>query len=234
MNEFSLETLGVTQLELILIITISLLASIIHEYMLTIKRFHDTRKLEIFRNILMTVTIDTIVCIAIDPLIHMVSPRLMLIPPLILGLIGPQLIYYLSGVSSTSKLIEYVLSFFGIKRSSKEIDLDEVEKQVEERNKKEQEEAKRLDKEKQDQHNANLLLKRIDGLELAYINERIDKSQFVIEYKNIEIDIAAFKESVSGEDVPMHTAMKLAEIIRNKQFLDKIFNQIIDSVSGPT
>ena len=61
MNEFSLETLGITQLELILIITISLLASIIHEYMLTIKRFHDTRKLEIFRNILMTVTIDTIV-----------------------------------------------------------------------------------------------------------------------------------------------------------------------------
>ena len=93
MNEFSLETLGVTQLELVLIITISLSASIIHEYMITIKRFHVTRKLEIFHNIMMTVVIDTIVCIAIDPLVHMISPRLMLIPPLILGLIGPQIIY---------------------------------------------------------------------------------------------------------------------------------------------
>ena len=52
-----------------------------------------------------------------------------------------------------------------------------------------------------------------------------------MEYKNIEIDVSAFKDSVSGKDVPMHTAMKLAEIIRNKQFLDKLFNQIIDHVS---
>jgi hypothetical protein len=234
MNELTLETLGISQLELILIITIALLASLIHEYMITIKRFHIKNPIEILHNVLMTVIIDTIVCIAIDPLVHMISPRLMLIPPLILGLLGPQLIYYFSGVNSTSKLIEYILSFFGIKRSSKEIDLDEIEKQVEERNKKEHEEAERLEKEKQDQHNADLLLRRIDGLELAYVNERIDKGQFVMEYKSIDIEVSAFKESVSGEDVPIHTAMKLAEILRNKQFLDKIFDQIINHVSSPT
>jgi hypothetical protein len=77
-------------------------------------------------------------------------------------------------------------------------------------------------------------LKRIDKLVLAYVNEKIDKSQFIIEYKSIDIATSSFKESVSGEDVPIHTAMKLAEIIRNKEFLDKTFNQIISQTSSPT
>ncbi len=234
MSDFTLETLGVTTLELVLIIVISFIASIMHEYMISIKRFHIDDKIEIINNILMTVLIDTIICIAIDPLVAMVSQRLILIPPLILGLIGPQLLYYFSGISSTAKLIKYILSTLGIKKFDKEVDIDELEKQVEEKKKKEQEEAERLEKERKDQIDSDLLLKRIDKLVLAYVNEKIDKSQFIIEYKSIDIATSSFKESVSGEDVPIHTAMKLAEIIRNKEFLDKTFNQIISQTSSPT
>jgi hypothetical protein len=205
-----------------------------HEYMISIKRFHIDDKIEIINNILMTVLIDTIICIAIDPFVAMVSQRLILIPPLILGLIGPQLLYYFSGISSTAKLIRYILSTLGIKKFDKEVDIDELEHQVEEKKKKEQEEAERLEKERKDQIDSDLLLKRIDKLVLAYVNEKIDKSQFIIEYKSIDIATSSFKESVSGEDVPIHTAMKLAEIIRNKEFLDKTFNQIISQTSSPT
>ena len=234
MGDFTLETLGVSTLELVLIIVISFIASIMHEYMISIKRFHIDDKIEIINNILMTVLIDTIICIAIDPLVAMVSHRLILIPPLILGLIGPQLLYYFSGISSTAKLIRYILSTLGIKKFDKEVDIDELEHQVEEKKKKEQEEAERLEKERKDQIDSDLLLKRIDKLILAYVNEKIDKSQFVIEYRSIDIATSSFKESVSGEDVPIHTAMKLAEIIRNKEFLDKTFNQIISQTSSPT
>jgi hypothetical protein len=234
MSDFTLETLGVTTLELVLIIVISFIASIMHEYMISIKRFHIDDKIEIINNILMTVLIDTIICIAIDPFVAMVSQRLILIPPLILGLIGPQLLYYFSGISSTAKLIRYILSTLGIKKFDKEVDIDELEHQVEEKKKKEQEEAERLEKERKDQIDSDLLLKRIDKLVLAYVNEKIDKSQFIIEYKSIDIATSSFKESVSGEDVPIHTAMKLAEIIRNKEFLDKTFNQIISQTSSPT
>jgi hypothetical protein len=234
MSDFTLETLGVTTLELVLIIVISFIASIMHEYMISIKRFHIDDKIEIINNIIMTVLIDTIICIAIDPFVAMVSQRLILIPPLILGLIGPQLLYYFSGISSTAKLIRYILSTLGIKKFDKEVDIDELEHQVEEKKKKEQEEAERLEKERKDQIDSDLLLKRIDKLVLAYVNEKIDKSQFIIEYKSIDIATSSFKESVSGEDVPIHTAMKLAEIIRNKEFLDKTFNQIISQTSSPT
>jgi hypothetical protein len=234
MGDFTLETLGVSTLELILIIVISFIASIMHEYMISIKRFHIEDKIEIINNIIMTVLIDTIICIAIDPLVAMVSQRLILIPPLILGLIGPQLLYYFSGISSTAKLIRYILSTLGIKKFDKEVDIDELEHQVEEKKKKEQEEAERLEKERKDQIDSDLLLKRIVKLILAYVNEKIDKSQFVIEYRSIDIATSSFKESVSGEDVPIHTAMKLAEIIRNKEFLDKTFNQIISQTSSPT
>jgi len=234
MGDFTLETLGVSTLELILIIVISFIASIMHEYMISIKRFHIEDKIEIINNIIMTVLIDTIICIAIDPLVAMVSHRLILIPPLILGLIGPQLLYYFSGISSTAKLIRYILSTLGIKKFDKEVDIDELEHQVEEKKKKEQEEAERLEKERKDQVDSDLLLKRIDKLILAYVNEKIDKSQFVIEYRSIDIATSSFKESVSGKDVPIHTAMKLAEIIRNKEFLDKTFNQIISQTSSPT
>ena len=234
MGDFTLETLGVSTLELVLIIVISFIASIMHEYMISIKRFHIDDKIEIINNIIMTVLIDTIICIAIDPLVAMVSHRLILIPPLILGLIGPQLLYYFSGISSTAKLIRYILSTLGIKKFDKEVDIDELEHQVEEKKKKEQEEAERLEKERKDQIDSDLLLKRIDKLVLAYVNEKIDKSQFVIEYRSIDIATSSFKESVSGKDVPIHTAMKLAEIIRNKEFLDKTFNQIISQTSSPT
>ena len=234
MGDFTLETLGVSTLELVLIIVISFIASIMHEYMISIKRFHIEDKIEIINNIIMTVLIDTIICIAIDPLVAMVSHRLILIPPLILGLIGPQLLYYFSGISSTAKLIRYILSTLGIKKFDKEVDIDELEHQVEEKKKKEQEEAERLEKERKDQIDSDLLLKRIDKLILAYVNEKITKSQFVIEYRSIDIATSSFKESVAGEDVPIHTAMKLAEIIRNKEFLDKTFNQIISQTSSPT
>ena len=69
---------------------------------------------------------------------------------------------------------------------------------------------------------------------LAYVNEKVSKSQFVIEYKTLDTEITIFKQSVSGEDVPIHTAIKLAEIIRNKEFLDKTFEQILSQVSTPT
>jgi hypothetical protein len=232
--DLTLETLGITSIELILIVLISTIAALMHEYMITIKRFHVDNKLDIVRNVIMTVLVDTIICIAIDPLVAMISHRLILIPPLILGLIGPQLLYYFSGISSTAKLIKYILSTLGIKKYDEEVDIDYLEQQVEEKKKKEEKEAERLEKERKDQLDADLLLKRIDSLILAYVNEKITKSQFVIEYRSIDTSVSCFKQNVTGKDVPMHTAMKLAEIIRNKEFLDKTFNQIISQVSSPT
>jgi hypothetical protein len=143
-------------------------------------------------------------------------------------------LYDFSGISSTAKLIKYILSTLGIKKYDEEVDIDYLEQQVEEKKKKEEKEAERLEKERKDQLDADLLLKRIDSLILAYVNEKITKSQFVIEYRSIDTSVTCFKQNVTGKDVPMHTAMKLAEIIRNKEFLDKTFNQIISQVSSPT
>ena len=234
MDGLTLETLGVTDVELELIIFVAFVASLMHEYMFTIKRFQSVSRLEVLNNILITVLLTTIICIAIDPLVVSISHRLILIPPLIIGLIGPQLVYYFSGIGSTFKLIKYILSSLGIKKFDEEIDIDQLEKQVEEKKKKEEEEAEKINKEKKDQLDADLLLKRIDGLILAYVNEKVSKSQFVIEYKTLDTEITIFKQSISGEDVPIHTAIKLAEIIRNKEFLDKTFEQILSQVSTPT
>ena len=123
-----ISSLDISIIEITIIFFISLIGSITHEYISIIKNINKLNKLEILISIISSTIIITIVCISINPLIVKISPRLILLPPLILSLTGSELIIYLTGFKSSAKLIEYILSFFGINRSKDNIqDVTEID-----------------------------------------------------------------------------------------------------------
>ena len=125
--EKSILSLGISPLEVIFISVISLIGSLIHRYIINSDDYENDNKLDIVIDSFIIVTIDTVICISIDQFIVSISPRLILLPPLLLGLIGKELIEYMSVLSSAFKLIEYILSFIGIHRkNAKAVDIDSI------------------------------------------------------------------------------------------------------------
>ena len=129
-HEFSeiISSLDISIIEITIIFFISLIGSITHESISFVKNINKLNKLEMLISIISSTIIITIVCISINPLIVKISPRLILLPPLILSLTGSELIVYMTGFKSSAKLIEYILSFFGINRSKDNIqDVTEID-----------------------------------------------------------------------------------------------------------
>ena len=71
-------------------------------------------------NITVTVVVDALICYAINPVIvQILHPRFMVIPPLLLGLMGTELVNKLTTVSGSLNILEYVLGWFKITKSDK-------------------------------------------------------------------------------------------------------------------
>lgn len=108
-NELILE---ITLLELLLCGTISLFGSSIHVlcFKMKGKTKHSIR--ELISEILTNAIIDTFISIATAPFVMQISPRLILIPPLILGLLGSDFIKLLTSINGIFSIFERLFKLY--------------------------------------------------------------------------------------------------------------------------
>lgn len=256
-QEFSeiISSLDISIIEITIIFFISLIGSITHESISNVKKINKLNKIEILISIITSTSIITIVCISINPLIIKISPRLILLPPLILSLTGSELIIYLTGFKSSAKLIEYILSFFGINRSKDNIqDVTEIDgvlnnsDQKTNKGKPEKDKEEKLsDNHKNDKYEENEenniceqdekdLINDIKetytcllNLKKKYINQEISNYDFIRNFMNIEEDIENIKYKILEiKNINPIILLKFTDIIRLQADLNVIFKQIMD------
>lgn len=121
MNNFNNELiLEITLLELLLCGTISLFGSSIHVLCFKYKNNTKHSIRELISEILTNAIIDTFISIATAPFVMAISPRLILIPPLILGLLGSDFIKLLTSVNGIFSLFEKLFRLYNSSHSNKE------------------------------------------------------------------------------------------------------------------
>ena len=248
-----ISSLDISIIEITIIFFISLIGSITHEYISIIKNINKLNKLELLISIISSTIIITIVCISINPLIVKISPRLILLPPLILSLTGSELIIYLTGFKSSAKLIEYILSFFNINRSKDNIqDVTEIDgvlnsdqkiiQKEKEHEKDEKEEVEDSDDDDDDEEN-NIskqdeedLINEIKetyiyllNIKEKYDNQELNNHDFIWKFMNVEESIENIKFKILEiKTVNPIILLKFTDIIRLQADLNVIFKQIMD------
>ena len=225
--EKAILSLSISPLEIIFISVISLIGSLIHRYVIRSDDYKNDSKLYIVIDSFRVVTIDTIICVSIDQFIVSLSPRLILLPPLLLGLIGKELIEYMSEIGSSFKLIEYILSFVGIHRkNAKAVDIDDIKVK---KRKQKQNYINMIELERNYNQKILLLMNEIDILISDYFDHKIDTVRFVLRYKKIILDIRDIKEELKRkEDISVNTAVKLSRLLKNQEYIDRIYNELLD------
>lgn len=246
-----ISSLDISIIEITIIFFISLIGSITHESISIIKNINKLNKLEILISIISSTIIITIVCISINPLIVKISPRLILLPPLILSLTGSELIIYLTGFKSSAKLIEYILSFFGINRSKDNIqDVTEIDgvlnsdqkiiQKEKEPEKDEKEEVKNSDDDDEENNiskqDEEYLINEIKetyiyllNLKEKYDNQELNNHDFIWNFMNVEESIENIKFKILEiKTVNPTILLKFTDIIRLQADLNVIFKQIMD------
>ena len=246
-----ISSLDISIVEITIIFFISLIGSITHESISIVKNINKLNKLEILISIISSTIIITIVCISINPLIIKITPRLILLPPLILSLTGSELIVYLTGFKSSAKLIEYILSFFGINRSKDNIqDVTEIDEVLNPDQKNDQKEEPKEDNKEEDEdsddddNEENNISKQdeedlINEIKETYIylfelkekinNQEITNYEFIWNYMNLEEDIESIKYKILEiKTVNPIILLEFTDIIRLQADLNVVFKQIID------
>lgn len=121
MNNFNNELiLEITLFELLLCGTISLFGSSIHVLCFKYKNNTKHSIRELISEILTNAIVDTFISIATAPFVMDISPRLILIPPLILGLLGSDFIKLLTSVNGIFSLFEKLFRLYNSSHPNKE------------------------------------------------------------------------------------------------------------------
>lgn len=231
---YALTTLQISPIELLFITILSLIGGSIHEYIVNTKGNKKESKTKIAMNLLMSTVISNIICITINPYImRYLSIRLILLPPLILGLIGPELVVYMIGVKSTGKIFEYVLSFVGITRHGSQSEIPiigEIDDKPPPQSGKDivENELKSIETLDHDEiiiHtldiNSEYLLNKLNKLLNQYIN---DSKNIQHDYSSIINEIEELKKmTISVEFVPTNIAIRIAEVLRISKEIEKIW-----------
>lgn len=101
-------------IEILLITTIAFIGAFVHRFW---EFIYDQRPITfktwiaIFTNVL----IVTIISLAISPMVRVAHPRFILIPPLLMGLAGEELIHKLIHIDSSTKLLDWFLRLFKLR-----------------------------------------------------------------------------------------------------------------------
>lgn len=99
--------------EFLLIGIISFIGAFSHEFMLFLNQ-NKRITVSVWVEILITTLVVTIVSLSVNPLVAKIHPRLILLPPLLMGLLGEELLNKLIHIDKSSKLFITVLKFLHI------------------------------------------------------------------------------------------------------------------------
>lgn len=134
-------------LEIFLTLIVAFVGAAVHEYVFTPGKTVLIKNAHIWA----TVSVDFIICYSINPYVVSLNPRLVLLPPLVIGLLGNELAIRMGTIKGSTSLIEYILGWFHIKRNSTN---DEITGVVDEPGVIHEESKKKPVKEKDSQDNS--------------------------------------------------------------------------------
>ena len=228
--------LSISLTEILLMTTLSFIGSLMHEYIVSVKKYHIKNLTSISINISLTVIIDVIICISINQLILDISPRLVLLPPLIIGLVGKQLVDSLTSLKATSRIIAFIFSLLGMGDGSSSLpDPDNNGEESNENEKKEQptksvkKEESKEEKIKNFEIHSEKLLNAMNNLIVKYLQNDIKDKDFIIIYKVIKVNVKAIKIRIQDNSiVSVDEALRVSEIVKNEDYLDKIYTDIME------
>ena len=201
-------------LEILLTLIVAFVGAAVHEYVFT------PGETKLFRNahVWATVSVDFIICYSINPYIISLNPRLILLPPLIIGLLGNELAIRMGTIKGSTSMIEYILGWFNIKRNTTEEETAGVKDEPGVIH----EESKKQKQEKTDDHSVNL------DAETIVIDDNINSSidQF---FTNKELAVQAELDHM--DQIIYFTLNEISEILidyystrDSKKFLSNYYN----------
>ena len=219
-NQYSITaSIDISIIEILLMSIIAFIGAFIHEYISFIRRGKRIT-IMVWLNIFVTVIIDLIISISINPFVAKIHPRLVLLPPLLIGLLGTELAIRLSTIGGSTSLIEYILGFLKIKRA----DTTQTPK----------DNVPTVDDSLDDE-----IVKISAKMELLLTEYYREKNEelFLSVYKSLKEDSINMKNEIkkrleSEELIPLPIALKLSEMFKIEIVLDKIYDEIITKNKG--
>jgi hypothetical protein len=233
-----------TVTEIILVLGVSFIGSSIHEYVF---RSEDNRSFFKNPNIWISTVVSSIICYTINPLISDFNPRLMLLPPLLVGMAGMDLVRRLVTTEGSSSLIEYILGFFGVTNKKTEgtygvPPLESHQPQVDEHD--DHVEPSHEDLTQQTLHSTPVLPTNtfenlmsldamvqsvLDGIADLIIDYYVhkDKEVFLHGYVTTKNNMRIMRtHMLDHQFIPISTALKLSEIIKKEEELNKVYVEV--------
>lgn len=237
MNNFNNELiLEITLLELLLCGTISLFGSSIHVLCFKYKNNTKHSIRELISEILTNAIVDTFISIATAPFVMAISPRLILIPPLILGLLGSDFIKLLTSVNGIFSLFEKLFRLYNSSHPNKE----EESKSTNDSSSIEGIDANiKIDINKNN-HNNDLIRNLIINTSDALVNEmdiginnyysNKDAIAFYTLYLEIDKGYNNVRDTIEKlEYVPVEVYIKIMDLVKKKSEFEQFYK---DNVKG--
>lgn len=237
MNNFNNELiLEITLLELLLCGTISLFGSSIHVLCFKYKNNTKHSIRELISEILTNAIVDTFISIATAPFVMAISPRLILIPPLILGLLGSDFIKLLTSVNGIFSLFEKLFRLYNSSHSNKE----EESKSTNDSSSIEGIGAKINIDINKNNHNNDLIRNLIINTSDALVNEmdiginnyysNKDAIAFYTLYLEIDKGYNNVRDTIEKlEYVPVEVYIKIMDLVKKKSEFEQFYK---DNVKG--
>ena len=237
MNNFNNELiLEITLLELLLCGTISLFGSSIHVLCFKYKNNTKHSIRELISEILTNAIVDTFISIATAPFVMDISPRLILIPPLILGLLGSDFIKLLTSVNGIFSLFEKLFRLYNSSHPNKE----EESKPTNDSSSIEWIGAKINIDINKNNHNNDLIRNLIINTSDALVNEmdiginnyysNKDAIAFYTLYLEIDKGYNNVRDTIEKlEYVPVEVYIKIMDLVKKKSEFEQFYK---DNVKG--
>lgn len=237
MNNFNNELiLEITLLELLLCGTISLFGSSIHVLCFKYKNNTKHSIRELISEILTNAIVNTFISIATAPFVMAISPRLILIPPLILGLLGSDFIKLLTSVNGIFSLFEKLFHLYNSSNPNKE----EESKSTNDSSSIEGIGAKINIDINKNNHNNDLIRNLIINISDALVNEmdiginnyysNKDAIAFYTLYLEIDKGYNNVRDTIEKlEYVPVEVYIKIMDLVKKKSEFEQFYK---DNVKG--
>lgn len=214
-NQYSITaSIDISIIEILLMSIIAFIGAFIHEYISFIRRGKRIT-IMVWLNIFVTVIIDLIISISINPFVAKIHPRLVLLPPLLIGLLGTELAIRLSTIGGSTSLIEYILGFLKIKRADT--------------TKTPQDNVPVVDDSLDDE-----IVKISAKMELLLTEYYRDKNEslFLSVYSTVKEESIKIKTEIKNrldtdELIPLPIALKMSEMLKVEISLDKIYEDLM-------
>ena len=233
--------------EILLVLGVSFVGASIHEYVFQSETYRSFFKNP---NLWISTVVSSIICYTINPLISNLNPRLILLPPLLLGMTGMDLVKRLATPEGSSSLIEYIIGFFGVTNKKTDGRYGIPLQQAQPENPAEEETTTRPERQQRILPNSTLptlpsfeSLMNLDHMVQSVLDEasvlimdyyaRRDKEDFLRRYTAVKMSMEMMKShALTHQFVPITTALKMSEILKKNEKLVQLYNEITTSQGG--